>query len=86
MLLSTLPTIEGRTIIECRGAVFGAAGVTFSINADKKFQNCNELAINRMINLAKRMGGNAIIDVSIKFRQRKTCILIIASGTAVVVG
>lgn len=107
MLMSTTSTIEGKTIKEYRGIVFGdvinginfakdfAANITNyiggrSVEYEEELVNSRADAIKEMMNRAERIGANGLIGVKIDVEtinvgERGIMLMVVASGTAVVI-
>ena len=74
MLLTTTPTIEGRTITEYRGVVFGE--VITGVN------------IKEMMQRAQALGANAVVGIDLDYEtigQSSSMLMVATSGTAVVI-
>ena len=105
MLISTTPTLEGKSIKEYRGIVFGevingvnflkdfTAGITNFLGGraaeyEGELIRSRSDAINEMISRAEKIGANAIVGVKIDYEpmgEGSTMLMVVASGTAVVV-
>ena len=107
MLMSTTSTIEGKTIKEYRGIVFGDVinGINFakdfvanitnyiggrSVEYEEELVNSRADAIKEMMNRAERIGANGLIGVKIDVEtinvgERGIMLMVVASGTAVVI-
>ena len=107
MFMSTTSTIEGKTIKEYRGIVFGdvinginfakdfAANITNyiggrSVEYEEELVNSRADAIKEMMDRAKKIGANGLIGVKIDVEtinvgERGIMLMVVASGTAVVV-
>ena len=107
MLMSTTSTIEGKTIKEYRGIVFGdvinginfakdfAANITNyiggrSVEYEEELVNSRADAIKEMMDRAERIGANGLIGVKIDVEtinvgERGIMLMVVASGTAVVI-
>ena len=102
MLITTTSSIQGKTIREYRGVVFGE--VTNGINYAKDYAialrnitggRSTELedelistradAIGEMMKRAETVGANAVIGVKIDYENMNGLLMVIASGTAVVI-
>ena len=95
MIISTTPNIEGKTIKEYKGVVFGeAVKMTtggFSSTLSDSFENviidARANAINKMVDKANNLGGNALIGVIVDIKTIGDSRYVIAhvSGTVVVI-
>lgn len=105
MIISTTAVLDGKTIFEYKGIVFGevVSGVDFvkdftasltnffggrSGSYEGELVQARDHAINEMANRAMQMGANAVIGVDIDYEvlgQGNNMLMVIASGTAVVV-
>ncbi len=102
MLISTTSSLEGETIKEYRGIVFGEVvnGVNYmrdfsasianivggrSTEYEDELMDTRAEAITEMIQRAQKVGANAIIGVKIDYEPLNGMLMVIASGTAVVV-
>lgn len=102
MLITTTSSIEGKTIREYRGVVFGEVtnGINYAKDYAIAFRNMtggrsteleDEListradAIAEMMKRAETVGANAVIGVKIDYENMNGILMVIASGTAVVI-
>ena len=106
MILVTTPSIEGKTIVEYKGVVFGeiivginvikdfAAGLTNffggrSGSYEQELVMGRNEALRELEERAATMGANAVIGITVDYEaisnQGSNMLMIIASGTAVVV-
>lgn len=102
MIISTTNNIEGKTIKDYRGVVFGevvngisyakdfaAAFTSFTGGRSKEYEQ--ELVVSRadalseMISRAAQIGANAIIGVKVDYEAIESLLVVVASGTAVIV-
>ena len=107
MLLSTTSSIEGKTIKEYRGVVFGEVinGIDFykdfmanitnfiggrSSEYEEELVSSRADAIKELMERAEKIGANAVIGVTIDYEpiqigQNGQMLMVVASGTAVVI-
>lgn len=102
MLITTTSSIQGKTIREYRGVVFGEVtnGINYAKDYAIAFRNItggrsteleDEListradAIGEMMKRAETVGANAVIGVKIDYENMNGLLMVIASGTAVVI-
>ncbi len=102
MLISTTSSLEGKTIKEYRGIVFGEVvnGVNYmrdfsasitnmvggrSTEYEDELMDTRADAITEMVQRAQKVGANAIIGVKIDYEPLNGMLMVIASGTAVVI-
>ena len=102
MLITTTSSIQGKTIREYRGVVFGDVtnGINYAKDYAIAFRNItggrsteleDEListradAIGEMMKRAETVGANAVIGVKIDYENMNGLLMVIASGTAVVI-
>lgn len=105
MIVTTTPSIEGKTIKEYKGIVFGeiVAGVDFikdfaagltnffggrSGSYEGELIEARENAVKELEERARKMGANAVVGVDVDYEvlgQSNNMLMVIASGTAVVV-
>ncbi|MEM9720963.1 MAG: heavy metal-binding domain-containing protein [Bacteroidota bacterium] len=106
MLITTTPTIEGKSIVQYLDLVSGEAivganifrdffaGITDIIGGrsasyEKSLREAKNIAINEMMDLAERIGANAIVGIDLDYEtisigQKGGMLMVSASGTAVV--
>ncbi|MEM6628283.1 MAG: heavy metal-binding domain-containing protein [Bacteroidota bacterium] len=106
MIITTTPTIEGKSIVQYLDLVSGEAivganifrdffaGITDIIGGrsasyEKSLREAKNIAINEMMDLAERIGANAIVGIDLDYEtisigQKGGMLMVSASGTAVV--
>ena len=94
MIISTTPNIEGKTIKEYKGVVFGEAvkmatgGFTSTLSDlfEKVIIDARANAINKMVDKANSLGGNALVGITVDIKTIGDSRYVIAhaSGTVVV--
>lgn len=102
MLISTTSSIEGKTIKEYRGVVFGEVinGVNYmkdftatisnvmggrATEYEEELINTRAEAISEMMRRAEKIGANAIIGVKLDYETISSMLMVVASGTAVII-
>ena len=89
MILTTTPNIDGRTITEYLGLVFGEAFENKVFRGERYYapvlSKTRTLALSQLEENARNMGADAVIGVRIDFEMADVgpCVLVNASGTAV---
>ena len=95
MIVTTTNTVEGRSVAEYLGLVFGemAGGTagfrrTFFGGYDKAIINARNSALNEMCCNAYNMGADAIVGVTVNYSAHgedndSTVLMVTATGTAV---
>lgn len=94
MIVTTTNTVQGRSISEYLGIVFGeevAGHGLFSGSFEDSFIKLRNNALNKMCQNAAGLGANAIVGVSIDYSTLVTphgaisdaCLMVTVTGTAV---
>ena len=89
MILTTTTNIEGRTITEYLGIVFGEAFENKEFRGERYYvsslTNARTVALKLLEERAANLGADAVIGVRIDFdvSDMGPCIMVNASGTAV---
>ncbi len=89
MILTTTTNIEGRTISEYLGVVFGEAYENKEFKGERYYvsilTNARTNALSRMEERALALGADAVVGIRIDFdvSDMGPCIMVSASGTAV---
>ena len=83
MILTTTPAIDGHTIREYKGVVFGEVitGVNFLKEARQK-------AMDEMAQRARSLGANAVVGIDIDYEvlgADNGMLMVTSSGTAVII-
>lgn len=106
MIITTTPTVEGKTIQAYQGIVFGEviAGVNFmkdfaaslrnmfggrSASYEEELMQARETALQELAQRAQERGANAVVGVDVDYEtlgEGGSMLMVIASGTAVIVG
>lgn len=105
MIITTTQSVEGKSIVDYKGIVFGevvsgvdfikdfAAGLTNffggrSNSYEGELMKSREEALEELAERASRLGANAVVGVDVDYEilgTNNNMIMVIASGTAVVV-
>ena len=87
MILTTTPSIEGKTIREYHGIVTGEAIVGGRSGAyEQELQKAREIALAEMEEVALQKGGTAVVGIDLDYEvvgQGGSMLMVSASGTAV---
>jgi uncharacterized protein YbjQ (UPF0145 family) len=105
MLIVTTPTIEGKTIAQHLGPVFGQcivgagslksfiSGIKDVLGArlivlEDEVRHARDLAVKDMIRQAEKLGGDAVVGLSVSYVSlaEGKLVLVAAAGTAVTLG
>jgi uncharacterized protein YbjQ (UPF0145 family) len=87
MLMTTTPTIEGRSVKTYLGIVGGEAVVHiefFDANPEKHTHDAREAALAQMSARAQKLGASAVVGVSFDLEALHAKRMLVATGTAVV--
>ncbi len=95
VIVTTTPSVEGKTITNYRGIVTGEAIMGANIFKDlfagiheRELRRARELAIAEMQNSAAELGANAVVGIDLDYETmgaNGAMLMVTVSGTAVVV-
>ena len=89
MLLTTTQNIEGHTITDYLGIVFGEAFENKEFRGERYYvsvlSNARTLALNKLEERAREIGADAVVGIRVDFDVSDVgpCVMVSASGTAV---
>ncbi len=96
MIITTTPTVEGRTIRDYKGVVTGVKDFFASIrdivggrsgSYEKVLREAKDTSMREMEERAQAMGANAIVGVDLDYEtigKESSMLMVCTSGTAVV--
>lgn len=101
MIVTTTPTVEGRPVKNYLCVVTGEAVLTGSLNDlgeafksvgtghsayfERKFHDAGQQALKRLADRAGEFGANAVVGVLVDYEETRGGVMVIATGTAVVI-
>ena len=89
MIITTTTSIEGHTIAEYLGIVFGEAFENKEFRGERYYvsvlSNARTLALNKLEERARGIGADAVVGIRVDFDVSDIgpCVMVSASGTAV---
>ena len=92
MILTTTPSVEGRSIAEYKGIVFGEviSGVDvikdFSATYEDELTSAREQALQELEQRAARLGADAVVGIDVDYEvlgSNNGMLMVTVSGTAV---
>lgn len=95
MILTTTPTVEGKTVVEYKGVVFGEVISIRNIVGGRSGSYEDELikartqAMEEMADRAAALGADAVLGIDIDYEvlgENGGMLMVTASGTAVKLG
>jgi len=93
MILTTTQSIEGRTIVEYKGIVFGASIRNIIGGRSSSYENellsARTKALRELEDRARAMGADAVVGIDIDYEvlgEGGGMLMVTASGTAVRLG